>query len=459
MIDRRTFLLSTTLAAAPARSRPPNFVIALCDDMGYGDLSCYGHPVIKTPHLDRFARQGIRFTDCYAAAPVCSPSRAGLLTGRVPDRAGIYDWIPANSPMHLRRGEITISRLLQQAGYATCHSGKWHLNGMFNDPAQPQPSDHGFGHWFSTQNNASPSHLDPVNFVRNGRETGPLKGHSSKLIVDEAIEWLGTVDRDRPYFLFVCFHSPHEPVATDDDFIRPYSSDPERNRAIYYGNVAQTDHEFGRLMQALDRRGDVDNTFVMFTSDNGPETLKRYPGAIRSYGSPGPLRSMKLSLYEGGCRVPGMIRFPRRVKPGQTSATPVCSVDLLPTLCRLAGVALPERKLDGADITSVLDGKPFRRPRPLHWHYSNAIDAPRASLRDGDWKILGIPSKPPDRVAGGGLPSPGDYTLDRFELYNLRADPGETTGLAAKEPARFAAMKKALLAAHEDVKADRIVWS
>jgi arylsulfatase A len=458
MTDRRTFLLSCGLSAAPIRTRPPNIVIALCDDLGYGDLSCYGHPVIKTPHLDRFAQQGIRFTDCYAAAPVCSPSRAGLLTGRTPDRAGIYDWIPANSPMHLRREEVTISRLLQQAGYATCHSGKWHLNGMFNSAAQPQPGDHGFDHWFATQNNAAPSHLDPVNFVRNGKEVGPLRGHSSRLIVDEAIEWLRSVDRSRPYFLFVCFHSPHEPVAADEDFVRPYASDPERNRAIYYGNVAQTDHEFGRLMQALEQRGDFDNTFAMFTSDNGPETLKRYPGAARSYGSAAPLRSMKLSLYEGGYRVPGMIRFPRRVKAGRSSSVPICSLDLLPTLCGLAGIRVPQRKLDGADISAALDGKPVKRPRPLHWHYSNALDAPRASLREGDWKVLGIPSKPSGRAPGGGQSKPDDYDLARFELYNLRLDPGEKNDLAAKEPVKLAAMKKALLTAHEDVKADWPTW-
>jgi arylsulfatase A-like enzyme len=154
-----------------------------------------------------------------------------------------------------------------------------------------------------------------------------------------------------------------------------------------------------------------------------------------------------------------MIRYPRRVKAGQTSSVPICSVDLLPTLCGLAGVRVPQHKLDGTDIGPVLDGKPLKRPRPLHWHYSNALDAPRASLRDGDWKILGIPSKPSGRAPGGGGFKPDDYDLARFELYNLRADPGEKNNLAAKEPAKLAAMRKALLAAHEDVKADSPAWS
>ena len=148
-------------------NKRPNFVIVLCDDLGYGDLACYGHEVIQTPNLDRFAKEGLKLTSCYAAHPNCSPSRTGMMTGRTPMRVGIHNWIPMLSPMHVRKREITVATLLRQAGYATCLVGKWHLNGRFNLPGQPQPSDHGFDHWFATQNNALPSHENPDNFVRN----------------------------------------------------------------------------------------------------------------------------------------------------------------------------------------------------------------------------------------------------------------------------------------------------
>ena len=269
-MTRRDFLRAGAAAATgpylalsqnPRQDRPPNFVIVLCDDLGYGDLACFGNKTIRTPNLDRFAGEGIRFTDCYAAAPVCSPSRAGMLTGRTPNRLGIYNWINEGSPVHLGREEATFAQILRDAGYATCHSGKWHCNGKFNDPAQPQPGVHGFEHWFSTQNNALPSHANPVNFVRNGKPVGPLIGYSSTVIVEEAIGWLGGVSA-KPFCLFVCFHSPHEPVATAEEFTGMYREQTPRERAIYYGNVTQLDHEFGRLMKCLEDRNLRGGTLV-----------------------------------------------------------------------------------------------------------------------------------------------------------------------------------------------------
>ena len=468
-MNRRTFLpllgatASSRAFSAPS-SRPPNIVIVLCDDLGYGDLHCFGHPTIQTPNLDRFAAQGTRFTDFYASAPVCSPSRAGLLTGRTPDRCGIYDWIPANNPMHLRREEITWASLLRDHGYATCLSGKWHLNGFFNSPRQPQPGDHGFQHWFATQNNAAPTHENPVNFVRNGKAVGPLQGYSSTVIADEAMRWLDTLDSKSPFALHVCFHSPHEPIATAEEFTGRYPMADPRNRANYYGNVTQMDHEFGRLMAALQRRGSVQDTLILFTSDNGPETLLRYPGAARSYGSAAPFRSMKLSLYEGGYRVPGVIQWPGRLKPGRTEAMPACTLDLLPTFCDTAGIPLPkDRHIDGASLLPWIQGRRVKRARPLHWHYFNAIDAPRASLRDGDWKIVGCANGPSRRPGGGFTPADmpliKDASLPRFELYNLRTDPGEKKDLSSTEPARFAALRRQLEALHTEVRAEAPTWN
>ena len=216
--------LPALAAAATAAEKAPNVIIFLADDLGNGDLGCYGHPRIKTPNLDAFALQGVRLTQCYAASAVCSPSRSAILTGRTPHRNGVYTWITEGSEVHLRTSEITLPKLLKEAGYATCHVGKWHLNGKFNDPAQPQPNDHGYEHWMATQNNAGPSHKDPANFVRNGKPVGKLDGFSAPLVVDEAIDWLTTKrDKAKPFFLAVWTHEPHLPIETDPQFQKPYA--------------------------------------------------------------------------------------------------------------------------------------------------------------------------------------------------------------------------------------------
>jgi arylsulfatase A len=465
---RRQFI--STLAGAPAilsaqsSSRPPNIVVALCDDLGYGDLSCFGHPAIKTPRLDRFAAEGVRFTDCYAGAPVCSPSRAGMVTGRIPYRAGIYDWIPEKSPMHLRRDETTFATLLAKSGYATCHSGKWHLNGGMTMPGQTTPGDHGFSHWFSTQNNAGPSHRNPRNFFRNGKPAGPLEGYSADIIVDEALSWLANLDSKQPFCLYLCFHEPHEPVASADDLVALYPQASSPDQAQYFANVTQVDRAFGRLLDSLDKRGQRDDTFVLFTSDNGPETLNRYKGAQRSHGSPGPLRGMKLHLWEGGIRVPGIARFPGRMKPGLVSSTPICNLDVLPTACALAGVRPPaNRTLDGTNLLPALEARPLNRARPLSWHYFNPLGEPRAVLRDGDWKIAGIPANPNPRPPAAAfqlefMDEVKTVSLDRFELYNLSRDPGEKSNLAASEPARLKRMSDLLVRRHKEVQAEGPDW-
>jgi arylsulfatase A len=452
--------------AAEAVSRP-NFLVILCDDLGYGDLGCNGHPTIRTPYLDRLAAQGLRLTDCYAAAPVCSPSRAGLLTGRTPSRLGVYSWIPAEHPMHLAREEITIATLLQKAGYRTAHVGKWHLNGRFPSDQQPQPGDHGFDHWFSTQNIAVPSHQNPTNFIRNGQAVGALKGFSCQLVTDEAIQWLKQ-DRARksPFFLFVCYHEPHEPVASPPELVTQYLPQARNeDQAQYFANVANMDQAVGRLLAALDELKAADDTLVFFTSDNGPETLKRYPGAQRSYGSPGPLRGMKLHLYEGGIRVPGLLRWPGHVKPGQVSREPFTSLDLLPTFCQLAGVKIPaDRPIDGSNFLPILDGKPIERRTPLFWHYYRSIGEPKAALREGDWMILGHWDQPVLPGSGAAL-RPGDMEiikrakLKSFELYNLRTDLGETRDLASQEPERLRTMSKQLTDLYTQVIAEGRSWN
>ncbi|MGI8979053.1 MAG: sulfatase [Pirellulaceae bacterium] len=455
-------LLGVNLKSSSADNRP-NFLVILCDDLGYGDLGCFGHRSIKTPHLDKLASQGIRFTDCYSAAPVCSASRAGLMTGRTPSRVGVYDWIPQGHVMHLRKEEVTIATLLKQAGYSTCHVGKWHLNGKFNSNQQPQPGDHGFEHWMSTQNNAGPSHENPVNFVRNGQKVGLTQGYSCQVVAEESIKWLREIrDPKKPFFQFVCFHEPHEPIASPPDLVAEYPDAKKEGEALYYANVSNMDRAVGKLLRYLDEAKLTENTLVFFTSDNGPETHLRYPTGWRSHGSPGPLRGMKLHVYDGGIRVPGILRWPSRVKAGQTSGQPICNLDLLPTFCELAGIKPPrDRPLDGVSLVSLLDNQPLARTQPLFWHYYRSISGPKAAMRIGDYMILGSWEEeqlPSGTVQKGDMEILKGKELVGFELYNLKDDIGQQRNLAQTEPQRLAEMRDKLVKLYAEVQNEMPVW-
>src|SRR5262245_27943025 len=259
-----TVLVALVLPLTAGAARP-NVVLFLGDDLGFGDLGCYGHPALQSLHLHAFAKQGVRLTQCYSASAVCSPSRSALLTGRTPHRNGVYTWIQAGSEVHLRTSEIALPKLLKEAGYATCHVGKWHLNGKFNNPAQPQPNDHGYDWWLGTQNNAGPSHKNPKNFVRNGKPTGVQEGYSAVLVVEEGIRWLkGHRDKGKPFFLAVWTHEPHLPIESAAEFQKPYAKIDDADVRQHHGNVTQLDHAFGQLMKALDEQKLTDTTFVFF---------------------------------------------------------------------------------------------------------------------------------------------------------------------------------------------------
>ncbi len=466
------FTAALALLATQVFAAKPNILVILCDDLGYGDLACYGHPHIRTPHLDQMARDGIRFTDFYSAAPVCSPSRVGLLTGRTPNRAGVYDWIPEYSEKrhdrtfaHLRESEVTVAQLLKHGGYATCMSGKWHCNSRFNSPHQPQPGDAGFDHWFATQNNAAPSHENPVNFVRNGKPAGPQKGYSCQIVADEVVGWLRghhAKNAEQPFFVYMAFHEPHEPVASPANLVAKYKQAAETDdEAQYFANVENLDLAAGKVLTELGALGYRDNTLVIFTSDNGPETLNRYRTANRSYGVPGPLRGMKLHTHEAGYRVAGIVRWPEKVKPGQVSKIPVSSLDFLPTFCKLAGTRPPNGlELDGADFSPALTGKPVARKKPLAWCYYNALNDARVSLRDGDWKILGrlkdLGRKDHLTVADEILIRSTPF--DAFELYNLGQDIGEADDRLADPEAPLAAMAKKLETYYQRLVDDQVYW-
>lgn len=432
-------LLPRCTSAGGGTTSRPNIVLFLADDLGWGDLACYGHPVMRTPHLDRFATEGVRFTQCYSACGVCSPSRSAILTGRTPYRNGVFRWIPEGSEVHLRTSEIALPRLLRERGYQTCHVGKWHLNGKFNSPNHPQPNDHGFDHWFATQNNAAPSHRNPTNFVRNGQPVGPLNGFSAPLVVGEAIRWLRGRDTKRPFYLQVWTHEPHLPIESDPQFMAPYEGQvPDMDTRQHHGNVTQMDHAFGTLMRTLDEMGLRENTVVVFTADNGPEGDGTKG---RTRGSTGGLRGRKRADYEGGIRVPGLIRWPGHVRPGTVSDVPVIGTDLFPTFCKIAGATLPkDRVLDGGDLRPALEGKAVQRPRPLYWRTHISPPSNRVAMRQDDWKIV------------------GNEDLTRFELYNVKDDPRETTDLSTREPVRIERMKAALLKLDAEIKTEGPDW-
>ena len=468
--------LASTCSSLFSQEDRPNIVIILCDDLGYGDLGIFGHPSIQTTNIDRLAKEGIRFTSFYAAAPVCSPSRVGLLTGRSPNRAGVYDWIPeARKPqpdgrdlVHLRKSETTLPQLLQAAGYATCMAGKWHCNSRFNTSQQPQPDDAGFDHWFATQNNAAPSHQNPVNYVRNGQAVGPLNGYSCQLAVDEAIGWVTTLQQHRPhqpFFIYLPFHEPHEPVASPPELVErylPVSVDPDQ--AQYFANVHNVDLATGRLLKALRELNVRDNTLVIFSADNGPETLNRYKTANRSWGQAGLLRGVKLHTHDGGFRVAGIMNWPAKIREGRVITEPVSSLDLLPTICELANATCPaERALDGISIADVFTaGKIPARSRPLLWAYYNAINEGRVAMRHGPWKLLA-------RLNEGRFPRYENMTTDRlkeaqsaeltdFEIYDTTNDPGETRNLAGRGLETESQLIALLRSEYQSLANDSFAW-
>ena len=276
------------------------------------------------------------------------------------------------------------------------------------------------------------------NFIRNGKQVESKTGPASHVVVDEATNWLREQNAQQPFFLNVWFHEPHEPVVARDDYLALYEHEENIDRRHYFGDVTQMDAAVGKLLRYLKDNKLSDNTIVIFTSDNGPETLNRYKSANRSYGSPGSLRGMKLHVTEAGYRVPGIIRWPGKVTPNSVSDVPISTLDFLPTLCAAVGIAAPaDRTLDGANILPLFAGEVIKRPQPLYWQYNRALSSPwQIALRDGAWKLL------------------ANTTLDAFVLYNLDEDIAETRDRASEEPVRVQQMIAELKRIHAEVAVD-----
>jgi len=415
----------------------PNILFILADDWGWGDLACYGHARIRTPHLDRLAAQGTLYTQFYVAAPVCSPSRACFLTGRFPGEVGFHHicdsklpWTsePHGVPDFLDPALPTVARTLRSAGYRTAHIGKWHLG---DADGAPDPGAYGFDRHHTTNSRTDDLRAE---FYRDSEVGVPrpeddvaFRRQSSRMIVDKAIEFLDEAG-DEPFFLQTWLLDPHATLYPTDDGLEtfrqfsPVGIDMPGANAIYYAVIAEADRQIGRLLAALDERGLTDDTIVIFTSDNGPEDLWVRNASHSAAGSPGPFRGRKRSLYEGGTRVPFIVRWPGHTPAGEVDDDSLLgSVDLFATCADLAGVPAPAT--GGESMVPALTGTPLVSDRPLFWEWrfdnpSHPLHcSPMRVVRQGPWKLLANPDG------------------SRTELYDIPSDPMELTNLADREPA------------------------
>lgn len=425
-------LVQCTFGESPTSEEAlkPNIVVVMADDMGWGDSGTYGHEFIKSPSMDKLAARGMKFTQGYSACGVCSPSRSAILTGRTPYRNGVWRHLSGSHAAHLRASEITYPELLKGIGYQTCHVGKWHLlsKPQFNNPKFPQVGEQGgYDYWMATHNNADPSHKNPNNFYRNGKPVGEINAYSAPFVADEAIKWIKEIrDDKKPFALSVWFHEPHKPIATDIKFSEMYPEQSEKH-ARYYGNITQLDYALGKVMDALDDEGLTDNTLIVFTSDNGP--------LIVEGGSTAGLRGHKRSDYEGGIRVPFIVSWPRHIKAGSVTDTPVIGTDIFNTVLDIVKIPLPtDRTIDGASMLPVFKGEKAERKIPMFWRTHVSHAECRVAMRDGEWKIV------------------ANDTLENFQLYHVQKDWQEKNDVSKENPEKLEKMKGQLLELWNDIK-------
>lgn len=433
-------LLAISLSLTSPAEAKPNVVLILVDDLGWTDLSCFGSKYYETPHLDRLAKQGMRFTDAYAACAVCSPTRAAVMTGRYPARTGITDWIRAQfqggkmpadgknpggytggnrkilvarNPLWMEHEEVTIAEMLKPAGYTSCHIGKWHL-GMDDWYPQKQGFDFNFG---GCDYGQPPSYFDPYTNKRLSQGIPHLKPRKEGEYLtdreaDEAVGFI-TQHKDKPFFLYFANYAVHTPIQARADLTAKYEAKPKTNQksAKYAAMVHSVDDAVGRIMKTLDELKLADNTLIIFTSDNG---------GLLGPTHNAPLRSGKGNPYEGGIRVPLIVRWPGVVAPGTQSAEPVTSVDYLPTISDATGAPLPKRDLDGLSLVAHMKsgGKQTLDRDAIYWHFPHYRGRifPYSIIRARDYKLL------------------KRYDGKQFELYNLAKDLSEKTDLATSMP-------------------------
>lgn len=414
----------------PGLRRKPNILLILLDDLGWMDLGCQGNPRVDTPHIDRLAQQGMRFTDAYAAAPVCSPTRAAVLTGLSPARLRITNHIPdqkgfipdgakvlpAEMLDHLPLERVTVAERLQEAGYATGFFGKWHLAGRAGPEGKGlvefYPEHQGF-----TVNVGGCSHAGPPTYFDPYRiHTLPNRRPGEYLpdrMADEVIQFMRT-HRDGPFLAFLWEYAVHYPMEAPTDLVKKYKSrvGPGVKDPRYAAMTEAMDAAIGKILTALDDLGLRDNTLVIFTSDNGP---------FLGVADAKPLRSGKGHLYEGGIRVPLIVRWPAHVRPGSVCSAPVISMDFYPTILAAAGISQDvSEPLDGESLMPLLKQAGALKRQAIYFHYPNYAfhrsNRLGSAIRRGDYKLIEF------------------FDEASVELYNLRDDVGETQDLSAKRP-------------------------
>jgi arylsulfatase A-like enzyme len=415
-------LSSAVVAAepAPARAAKPNIILCMTDDQGWGDASYNGLKAIPTPNLDAMAAAGLRFDRFYSAHPSCSPTRASVMTGRHPNRSGVF-W----PGMPLRKQEMTIAQAVRTAGYATGHFGKWHLSGgkpgmgralPASDPLHP--GHFGFDEWFTVSN-----WFDTDWTFSHQGEPVKVPGDGSDAIVAQALKFIAmNAQRDTPFLAVVWFGSPHIPLKPTAADLQAAGGSP------YYGELRGVDRAMGTLRARLRQLGIADHTMLWFNSDNGA-WLNPKAATPDENGSNGVLRGGKGEVWEGGIRVPGLIEWPARIKQPSATSVPVVTSDIYPTIVELLGIKLPNQNLplDGISLLPLIDGKMTQRPAPIgFWAHGNgSLANGPAAWNDNRYKLHKLP---------GG----------KYELYDIPADISEKSDLAAQHPEVVARMKAEL---------------
>jgi len=424
-----------------SKDAPPNIIFVFCDDLGFGDLGCYGNRIMLTPNLDRMAEEGLLFTNFTVSCCVCSPSRVGVMTGQFPSRLGFHGHVATmksnegrGMPNYLDPGFPTITKLFKSAGYATGHFGKWHMGGP-HDKTAPTPEAYGIDISATVCSNGT-----------GFKKEGDTRAESSMRIMQHTLDFI-EANSDKPFYVNCWLIDPHSVLEPSEEQMAMYPGLKSRasgftsTTQVYNAVITDVDAQVGRLLDKLDRLGISENTLVVFSSDNGPSPIWGVSTSHSGAGNVGPLRGCKASLYEGGIREPFIVRWPGHIPSARVDDNTVISgVDLLPTFCSLAGIKVDKDiELDGQDMLPALLGEPLERKKPLMWEYRfspwgrHIQKSPMLAMRDGDWKLLMNPDG------------------SRTELYNLRENPCEVDNLANEFPEVLSRMRQELMGWHNSL--------
>lgn len=452
-MNRRDFLFATSATAVGAASlgwgqalaaTKPNIVLFLVDDLGWGDFGCYGDTFHATPNIDKLASGGLKFTNAYAAAPVCSPSRAGLLTGQAPARLHLTQWIPGShfprkkvleppTPMHLALDVPTIAEQLKAVGYKTCAIGKWHLGGEGY-----LPENFGFDVNIAGDNHGHPpSYFGPFNYHNLTGYT--VSDYLTEVLSAKAEDFLGSVTNKQPFFLYMAEYAVHLPLQAKQALVEKYklkNHGKDEPDPVYAAMVEYVDIALGAMRKTLERLNLAQNTIFIVTSDNGGVGYQSK--VLHRIADNGDLRAGKGFLYEGGIREPLIVHWPGVTKPGSVCDVPVTGLDIMPTLLNIAQAGRTVPVQDGMDITSLFRGASDLKRDTLYWHYPHYSDQggkPAGAIREGDWKLI-------------------EFFEDmHVELYNLAEDPGERYDFSSSFQEKAEELRRKLSAWRKSVNA------